>query len=118
MRMQTLRNIAIVVALAAAVQYLPGGGRGTSAIEAALWVAFGAGIGYLLLRLYRERRMTLSSLGDRHRALLYGALALGVFLVASRARLWDTGFGELCWFVLLGLVVWALLEVYRYSRTY
>jgi hypothetical protein len=117
-RMQTLRNIAIVMALAAAVQYLPGGGRGASAAEAALWVAFGIGIGYVLLRLYREQRMTLNGLGDRHRGLLYGALALGAFLWAARARMWDTGLGELCWFLLLGLAVWALMEVYRHSRSY
>ena len=100
------------------MRYLPGGGRGASAVEAALWVAFAVGIGYVLVRVYRERRMTISGLGDRHRALLYGAVALGVFLWASRARLWDTGFGELCWFVLLGLAVWALMEVYRHSRSY
>jgi hypothetical protein len=32
--------------------------------------------------------------------------------------MWGTGLGELVWFFLVGLVVYALLEVYRYSRTY
>ena len=75
------RNVAIVLAIAAAVYFLPGGGRAASTFEAALWVAFGLGVGYLGLRLYREHRIALHSLGDRHRALLYGAVALAVFAV-------------------------------------
>jgi hypothetical protein len=117
-RMKTARNVAILVAIAAAVYLLPGGGRAARTFEAALWVAFGAGIGYLGVRLYREHRISLHSLGDRHRGMLYGGLALAVFAYAARARMWETGLGELVWFVLVGLVVYALLEVYRYSRTY
>jgi hypothetical protein len=70
------------------------------------------------VRLYREHRISLHSLGDRHRGMLYGAVALAVFAWAARARMWETGLGELVWFLLVGLVVYALLEVYRYSRTY
>jgi hypothetical protein len=115
--LKTARNVAIVVAIAAAVYFLPGGGRAASTFEAALWVAFGAGIAFLGLTLYRERRLTLYGLGDRFRGLLYGALALGVFLLAARSRMWGTGSGELAWFVLAGLVVYALLAVYRHWRT-
>jgi hypothetical protein len=117
-RMRTLRNVAIVLALAAVVRYLPGGGRGASAVEAALWVAFGIGIGFLLLRLYREQRVTIHGLGDRHRAMLYGAAGIGLFLWAARTRMWETGLGELGWWLLLGWVVYSVLEVYRHSRTY
>ena len=52
--------------------------------------------------MYRENRVALHSLGDRHRALLYGAVALGVFASAARARMWERGLGELAWFVLVG----------------
>jgi hypothetical protein len=117
-RMRTARNIAIVVVIAAAVYLLPGGGRAASTFESALWVAFGVGIGYLGLRLYREHHMSLYGLGDRHRGLLYGAMALGVFAWAARRRLWETGSGELLWFVLVGCVVYALLTVFRHSRSY
>jgi hypothetical protein len=117
-RTKNVRNIAIIVAIAAAVYLLPGGGRVASTFEAALWVAFGVGIAYLGLRLYREHRISLLSLGDRHRALLYGAIALGVFALAARRRMWETGSGELLWFVLVGCVVYALLEVFRHSRSY
>jgi hypothetical protein len=117
-RRKNVRNIAIVVAIALAVYLLPGGGRVANTFEAALWVAFGLGIAYFGLRMYREHRMSLHGLGDRHRALLYGAVALAVFLYAARARMWDTGSGELLWFVLVGCIVYALLDVFRHSRSY
>jgi len=116
--MKTARNVAIILTIAAAVYLLPGGGRAASTFEAALWVAFGIGLAYLGLRLYREHRVALYSLGDRYRGLFYGALALGAVAVLARERLWQTGLGEILWFVLVGLVVYALLAVYRYWRTY
>ena len=106
---KTARNIAIVVAIAAAVYFLPGGGHVASTFEAALWVAFGVGIGYLGLRLYREHRVAIYGLGDRYRALVYGAIALGVFEAAARSRMWETGSGELLWWVLV---------VVRQARSY
>jgi len=117
-QLKAARNVAIVLAIAAAVYVLPGGGRAARTFEAALWVAFAGGMSLLGLRLYRERRMWLYGLGDRHRGLLYGALAAGVFAWMARARMWQSGVGELAWFVLVLGVVWALMEVYRYSRTY
>ena len=117
-RMRTLRNLAIIVAIGAAVYYIPGGGNVAGAFEAALWALFAIGIAYLGLRVYRERQMTLMALGDRHRGLLYGGIALAIFCYMARSRMWQTGLGELAWFVLVGLAVWSLLEVYRHSRSY
>src|SRR5580693_6220462 len=112
-RLKTARNVAIILAIAAAVDFIPGGGRAASTFEAALWVAFGLALGYLGLRMYREHHVAVHSLGDQHRALLYGAVALAVFEWVGRSRMWQTGFGELAWFVLLGVVVYSLLAVYR-----
>jgi hypothetical protein len=132
-QLKMARNIAIILAIAAAVYFIPGGGRAAGTFEAALWVAFGLGIGYFALRMYREHHMTLYGLGDRHRGLLYGAVALGLFVWIVRKRMWYAlqvqggelvqvhrwaGVGEFLWFVLLGLVLYALLTVYRYSRSY
>ena len=117
-RLKPARNIAIVALIAAAVYFLPGGGRAASTFEALLWIAFGIGIAYLGLRFYREHRIALHGLGDRHRGLLYGGLAAGVFAYIARPRMWQTGLGELAWFVLAGLVVYALLAVYRHWRAY
>lgn len=116
--MKTLRNIAIIVAIAAAVSFIPGGGHVARGFEAALWAAFGIGFGYLGVRLYRERRTSIYGLGDRHRALLYTGVAAALFAWASRTRMWATGFGELGWFLIVGFVVYAAMEVYRHSRTY
>jgi hypothetical protein len=115
---RTLRNILIIAALGAAVYYIPGGGRVAGAFEAFLWAAFGIGIGYFGLLIYRENQFRLSALGDRHRGLLYGAIALALFCFMARTRMWQTGLGELAWFALLGLVVYSLLEVYRHFRSY
>ncbi len=117
-RWRTARNIAIIVAIGLGIYYIPGGGRVANGFEAFLWVMFGIGIGFLGLRLYRENQFRLTALGDRHRGLLYGAVALGVFCYMARPRMWGSGLGELAWFVLVGLVVWALMEVYRHARSY
>ena len=130
---KTARNVAIVLLIAAVVYLLPGGGRAASTVEAALWVAFGIGIGYLGLRLYREHRVSLYSLGDRYRGLFYGAIALGVLLIMGRTHMWYEvqirglalvqvhrwgGLGEALWFGLAALVVYSLLMVYRRWRSY
>jgi hypothetical protein len=132
-QLKTARNVTIILAIAAAVYFIPGGGRAANTFEAALWVAFGLGIGYLGLRMYREHHVALYGLGDRHRGLLYGAVVLAVFLYVVRSRMWYelklsggmltevhrwNGFGEILWFALAGAVVYTLLAVYRHARSY
>jgi hypothetical protein len=117
-RAKTARNVAIVVAIAAAVYFLPGGGRATATFEAVVRVAFGTAIALLALRQYREHRVALHGLGDRNRGMLYGAIAVGIFAWAARVRMWETGLGELLWFGLVGLAVYALVAVYRQWRSY
>ncbi len=116
--LKTVRNVAIVAAIAAGVYFLPGGGRAADTFEAALWVAFGIGIAYFGVRMYRENRVAVYGLGDPHRGLLCGALAGVVFLLMARSRMWNTGAGELAWFVLAAAAVYALIATYRYWRTY
>ncbi len=117
-RLKATRNIAIVALIATAVSFLPSGGRFAHTFEALLYIGFGVAIGYIGLRFYREHHVALHSLGDRYRGLLYGSLALGVFLWMSYSRMWNTGLGELLWFVLLGGVVYALFVVFRRWRAY
>ncbi len=132
-QLKTARNVTIILAIAAAVYFIPGGGRASSTFEAALWAAFALGIGFLALRAYREHHVALYGLGDRHRGLLYGAVALGFFLWAVRSRMWYelklsggmltqvhrwNGFGEILWFALAGAAVYALVAVYRHWRAY
>jgi hypothetical protein len=117
-RAKTLRNVAIIALIAAAVVFIPGGGRATRIVEALLAVAFCVALGYLALRLYRESRTAVHLLGDGYRALLYGAVAAAATLALAKVRMWETGLGELLWFVAAGCVVYALLAVYRRWRSY
>jgi hypothetical protein len=117
-RPKTVRNVAILVLIAAAVYFLPSGGQAAHTFEALIYIGFGVAIGYLGLRLYRENRVALHGLGDRYRGLLYGALALGVLVWMSRVRMWHTGLGELLWFVLVGGIVYAAIMVVRRWRAY
>lgn len=117
-RLKNMRNIAVVLLIAAAVFLLPSGGRAASTFEALLYIGFGVAIGYIGLRVYREHRLALHGLGDRHRGLLYGSIALALLLWLSRVRMWRTGPGELLWFVLAGCLVYALILVVRRWRAY
>lgn len=117
-RLKTTRNIAILLVIAAAVAFLPGGGRAASTFSTALGVVFAAGIAYAGMWFYRSNRVAIYSLGDRRRGLLYGALGVGVVTLAAKPRMWETGFGEFAWFVLVGLVLYTLVALYRYSRSY
>jgi hypothetical protein len=120
MELKTARNVAIVLLIAAAVFLLPGGGRAALTFETVLLIGFGLGFGYLGLRMYREYRVRLHGLGDRHRAILYGSLALGAFLILGYTRMLNhsrTIFGVL-WFALLLAVLYGLMVVYRHWRSY
>jgi hypothetical protein len=117
-RFKTARNVAIIVAIAAAIYFVPGGGRAASTIAAALWTLFGLAIGLFGLYVYRERRVWVHGLGDRHRAILYGSIGLVVFAWVARARMWESNVGHPAWFLLVGVVVYGLVLVYRQARAY
>ncbi len=115
---KTVRNVLIIGVLALAIDLIPGGGRAASTYEAALLSAFAFGIGYLGVRLYREYRIPIHGLGEHHRALLYGSVATAAFVILGRSRMWESSLGELIWFVLVGLIIYSLLAVYRRWRAY
>jgi hypothetical protein len=115
---KTVRNLVIVVAIAAVVAFLPGGGAGAGVVGALLNIGITIIFVLLGIRFYRENRVAIFSLGDRHRALLYGALAAIVVALAGRQQLFDTGGGTLVFFVLLGGAVAALYAVWQHHRAY
>jgi hypothetical protein len=117
-RAKHLRNAAIVLLIAAGLYWIPGGGRAERTFEAVVFLLFGVAIAFLGLRFYREYRVSLHSLGDRYRALLYGAIGLGAVAVMGQKRLWHTSLGELIWFVIVGLAAYAVIVVWRYARSY
>src|ERR1700749_5144967 len=114
----TARNIAILRLIEAAVAFLPGGGRAANTFGTILGVAFAVGFPYAGLWFYRQNRVDLYGLGDRRRALLYGAIGVGFVMVAAKPRMWENGLGEFVWFVLIGLVLYTFVAPHRYSRSY
>jgi hypothetical protein len=114
----TARNVVILVALAAAVAFLPGGGRTATFVSSLLGVAIGVIFVMLAVRMYRENRVTIFGLGDRHRALLYSGVAAIVVAMAGRTKLFHTGVGTLVFFVLVGGAVGALYAVWQHHRAY
>jgi hypothetical protein len=114
----TLRNIAIVLALAAAVYFVPGGNDTAALIGALLSTAILASFVMLAARFYRDRRTDILGLPDRWRATLYGALGVIVVAMAARPRLIETGGGTILWLVAVAGSGYALYRVWRYYREY
>lgn len=116
--MSRSRNIAIVVALAAVVAFIPGGGSSAAVIGTVLSTLIIVTFVLLAGRFYRERRYDIDGLGERWKLVMYGALALLVFAMAARVRLFDSGLGTVLWFMLMGGAVYLLVLVFRHYRSY
>jgi hypothetical protein len=112
------RNVAIVLLLAAAVAFVPGGGTTAALIGAILSTLILVSFVLLAARFYRERRLDIEGLGDRWRALFYGALGVAVLDMAARPRLRETDGGTIVWIALLGGAAYAVYLVWRHYREY
>ncbi|WP_205699081.1 hypothetical protein [Conexibacter sp. SYSU D00693] len=115
-----VRNVLILVALAALVAFLPGAGDTADFIGALLSVGILVALVWFLVHLYRENRSDVFGLGDRHRAMLYGALGAFAVAMAARDKLLDEGssIGIVVFFALMGGAIYALVLVYRQWRAY
>ena len=116
--MRNARNVLIILVLAAAVAFLPGAGVGASFLGWLLGIGFLGALAWFIARLYREYRLTLYSLGDRNRGLLYGAVGVTVLTLTATKLMWQTAIGTLAWFALLAAAISAAVYVYRASREY
>jgi hypothetical protein len=104
--------------LALGVAFLPGGGNLAEAVITALTMALLAGIAWMVYTLSRENQLTLSTLTDGRRAILYGAIGMVLLLIAGSDKLFATGGGTLLWIVLLGISVAAIWKVWMEANTY
>lgn len=116
--MRTARNAAIVMVLALAVAFVPGGGNVVDAIFTALTMGFLAGIAWMLYTLSRQNQLTLATLGDRRRAIFYGAFGMIALLIAGTDKLFSSGGGTLLWIFLLGASVAAIWRIWIEANTY
>jgi hypothetical protein len=114
----TARNVIIVLVLAAAVAFIPGGGTTAALVGAILSTLILVSLVFFAARFYREHRVDLDTLGDRWRALLYGAIGAVVLALAARPRLSDSSGGTLVIIGVLAAAVYAFYLVWRHWREY
>jgi hypothetical protein len=116
--MRTARDVGIIMLLAVAVAFAPNGGNVAEAIFTALTMGFLAAIAWTVYGLSRQNQLTLATLSDGRRAILYGAIGLIALLVAGSDRLFSTGGGTLLWILLLGASVAAIWRIWVEANTY
>lgn len=115
---RNLRNVAIVLAIALVVAFAPAGGNAADAILTAISMAFLAAIAWTVFVLSRQSQLTLATLSDSRRALLYGGLGLIALLIAGSDEMLSSGGGTLAWILLLGAAVAAIWRVWAEANTY
>lgn len=113
-----LQIAAIIAGLAAIVAFVPQGGSTASLIGTVLSISLMVLFVLFAGRLYQMFRTDIHGLGDRHRALLYGALGAFVFAMAGRREMFDTAFGSLLWIALIAGAMGALYAVWVHWRSY
>jgi hypothetical protein len=116
--MRNVRNVAIVMVLAFGVAFVPAGGNVAETILAAITMAFLAAIAWSLYVLSRQNQLTLATLSDGRRAVLYGALGMLALLVAGTDKLFGTGGGTLLWILLLAGSLVAIWRIWIEANTY
>ena len=115
---KTVRNVLIVVVIAAAVAFLPGGGETAAVVGSVLSIGITVAFVLFGMRFYRENRVAIFSLGDKHRALLYGAMGALVVALAGGSQLNDTAIGSVVLVALVGGAIGAGYAVWRHHRAY
>ena len=113
---KTLRNIGIILLIAAIVVFVPGGGTGASVVTQAVSLAFLASLSWFALIMYRQHRYTLYGLGDRRRAVLYGAAGVAAVTLTATSKMWGSSFGSVAWLLLLGLAIYSVVAVVLAAR--
>jgi len=113
-----LRNVAIVMLLAAVVAFVPAGGNAADAVLTAITMGFLAAISWAVYAASKRNELTLAALGDGRRAILYAALGLIALLIAGSDEMFASGGGTLAWIVLLGASVAAIWRIWVEAQSY
>ena len=116
--MRTAVNVAIVLALAAAVAFLPGAGVAAGMFIWLVALIFWGALAWFVARLYREYRDEIYGLGDRMRAVLYVSVGVIVLVVSATQRMWETPAGLLAWFALVAAATYGVFAAWRQHRSY
>jgi hypothetical protein len=116
--MQTVRNVAIIAVLALGVAAIPGGGTAAETALTALVMGFLAAIGFFVYRLHAQNQLTLVTLKDSQRAILFGAVGVIALMIAGADELLETGAGTLVWIALIAGSAFAIFRVWTEASTY
>ena len=114
---KTVRNILIVLVIAALVALVKGGETAAKVGIQAVTLVFLGTIVWFLALTYRERRVSLYGLGDGRRALLYIALGVATLTLTATSRLLGSGAGSVAWLLLAGSA-YAVFAVLWSARKY
>jgi ATP-dependent exoDNAse (exonuclease V) alpha subunit len=115
--MRAARNIGIILALALPIAFLPSGENVADALLTALTMGLLAGISWMLYTLSRQNQLTLATLTDGRRAILYGAFGLIALLVAGSDKMFATGGGTVLWILLAAAAGAAIWRVWLEANT-
>jgi hypothetical protein len=110
--------VAIILALAAAIAFLPGAGLAAGVLLWLIGVLFWGTLAWFGARLYREHRSEIYGLGDRMRAVLYVSIGLIVVALTGTRVLWETPLGLFAWFLMMGAASYGVFAVWRHWRAY
>jgi hypothetical protein len=113
-----LRNVVIVLVIAALVALLPGGGTGATLAVEAVSLGFLGALAWIASVMYRQHRTELYALGDGRRAALYAAIAVATLTLTATPRLWHTSAGSVAWLVLIGSAAYTAFAVLWSARKY
>ncbi|MEX1143061.1 MAG: hypothetical protein WD993_07220 [Thermoleophilaceae bacterium] len=117
--MERAWKFGLIALIALALTVLPGGGGALAFALTLLTIAFFTVIALLGYRLFRQYRMEIEGLADRHRAILYGSIGLAFLTLCATARLFEAGgVGALAWIALLALGSYGIYSVYVRYRAY
>lgn len=115
---KTVRNVLILVVIAAAVAFLPGGGDTADLVGSLLSIGITVVFVLIGIRFYRENRVAIFSLGDKHRAIAYGSLGALVVAFAGRDKLTDSAAGSIVLVALFAGAIGGAYAVWRHHRAY
>jgi hypothetical protein len=116
--LQTLRNVAVIALLALAITVLPGGDAAAQTALVALSMAFLSAIGWFCFRLYRDQRMTLATMSDGRRAILFGSVGAIALLIVGYEQFASWSGGIVVWIALMAAAVAGIFLVWREATTY
>ena len=116
--MRILREATEAADLANAEFFLINRRAEAEAVLTAITMGFLAAIAWMVFVLGRQNQLTLATLSDSRRAILYAALGMLALLIAGSDELFSSGGGTLVWIVLLGASIAAIWRIWIDANSY